>query len=110
MRCISRVSIACWIVMAGVSSCRVRVIPKPIQKSRLLLKNFAQAVQAALAPRDPLDRRPVFKMAEDEGLLGRVNIPRRAWAPPGVPAVAPRSVERRYTHLYADVATQGSKK
>jgi len=40
MRCISRVSIACWIVTAGASSCHVHAIPKPIQKHRLLLKKL----------------------------------------------------------------------
>ena len=64
--------------MVGASSFRVPVIPKPSQKSKLLLKKFAQAVQAALATRDPDDRRPVLKMAEDEGRFGRMSIPRRA--------------------------------
>ncbi len=90
--------------MVGASSCRVPVIPKPIQKSKPLLKNFAQAIQATLATRDPDDRRPVLKMAEDEGRFGRVSIPRRAWAPPGVRPQAPHQIVREYTHVYAAVA------
>ncbi len=43
-------------------------------------------------------------MAEDEGRFGRVSIPRRAWAPPGVRPQAPRQVVREYTHVYAAVA------
>jgi hypothetical protein len=43
-------------------------------------------------------------MAEDEGRFGRVSIPRRAWAPPGVRRVSPRQVIRDYTHVYAAVA------
>jgi putative transposase len=43
-------------------------------------------------------------MAEDEGRFGRVSIPRRAWAPPGVRPHAPRQVVREYTHVYAAVA------
>jgi hypothetical protein len=43
-------------------------------------------------------------MAEDEGRFGRVSIPRRAWAPPGVRPQAPRQVIREYTHVYAAVA------
>ena len=43
-------------------------------------------------------------MAEDEGPFGRVSIPRRAWAPPGVRPHAPQQVIREYTHVYAAVA------
>ena len=43
-------------------------------------------------------------MAEDEGRFGRVSIPRRAWAPPGVRPQAPQQVIRDYTHVYAAVA------
>src|SRR6266567_1925755 len=104
MRCIEVASIACWIVTVGASSCRARVIQKPMQKNKLLLKNFPQAIQAALATRDSNDRRPVLKMAEDEGCFGRVSIPRRAWAPPGVRPQVPRQVVREYTYVYAAVA------
>jgi len=40
-------------------------------------------------------------MAEDEGRFGRVSIPRRAWAPPGVRPHAPHQLVREYTHVYA---------
>ena len=43
-------------------------------------------------------------MAEDEGRFGRVSIPRRAWAPPGVRPHAPHQIVREYTHVYAAVA------
>jgi hypothetical protein len=43
-------------------------------------------------------------MAEDEGCFGRLSIPRRAWAPPGVRPHAPRQVIREYTYVYAAVA------
>ncbi len=43
-------------------------------------------------------------MAEDEGRFGRVSIPRRAWAPPGVGPHAPHQLVREYTHVYAAVA------
>ena len=43
-------------------------------------------------------------MAQDEGCFGRVNIPRRAWAPPGVRPLAPRQLIREYTYVYAAVA------
>lgn len=43
-------------------------------------------------------------MAEDEGRFGRVSIPRRAWAPPGVRPRAPKQIVREYTDVYAAVA------
>src|SRR5215472_17668241 len=43
-------------------------------------------------------------MAEDEARIGRVSIPRRAWAPPGVRPHAPHHIVREYTHVYAAVA------
>jgi len=43
-------------------------------------------------------------MAQDEGRFGRVSIPRRAWAPPGVRPRAPRQVIREYTSVFAAVA------
>ena len=43
-------------------------------------------------------------MAEDEGRFGRVSIPRRAWAPPGVRPGAPHQIVREYTHVYVAVA------
>ena len=43
-------------------------------------------------------------MAEDEGRFGRVSIPRRAWAPPGVRPRASRQIVREYTYVYAAVA------
>ncbi len=42
-------------------------------------------------------------MAEDEGCFGRLSIPRRAWAPPGIRPHAPRQVIREYTYVYAAV-------
>jgi DDE superfamily endonuclease len=43
-------------------------------------------------------------MAEDEGRFGRVSIPRRAWARPGVRPHAPRQIVRESTYVYAAVA------
>jgi DDE superfamily endonuclease len=43
-------------------------------------------------------------MAQDEGCFGRLSIPRRAWAPPGIRPHAPRQVVREYTYVYAAVA------
>ncbi len=45
-------------------------------------------------------------MSQDEARFGRVNPPRRCWAPPGLrPHVAAQMV-REYTYVYAAVAPQ----
>src|SRR6266849_4533101 len=91
--------------MAGASWLLVRVIPRPTRKNRpRFKKKFQQEVQAALSTREPTDERPVLKMAEDEGCFGRLSIPRRAWAPPGVRPHAPQQLIREYTYVYAAVA------
>jgi hypothetical protein len=46
----------------------------------------------------------VLKRAEDEGRFGRVSIPRRAWAPPGVRPRAPGQRVREDTSVSAAVA------
>jgi hypothetical protein len=43
-------------------------------------------------------------MAEDEGRFGRVCIPRRAWAPPGIRPHAPRQIVRESVYVFAAVA------
>ncbi len=66
-------------------------------------------MEAAVATRSPEDSRPVLKMAQDEGRFGRVSIPRRAWAPPGVRPRVPRQLVREYTYVYAAVAPEVGK-
>jgi hypothetical protein len=48
-------------------------------------------------------------MAEDEGCFGRVSIPRRAWAPPGMRPHPAREIVREYTYVYAAVAAAEGK-
>jgi putative transposase len=43
-------------------------------------------------------------MAQDEGRFGRINIPRRAWAPPGVRPRSARQIERESLYVYAAIA------
>ena len=57
-----------------------------------------------MATRDNEDQRPVLKMAEDEARFGRVSIPRRCWAPPGIRPRGPRQLIREYPWVYAAVA------
>lgn len=45
-------------------------------------------------------------MTQDEGRFGRINAPRRWWAPPGERPVAPRQIVREAVYVYAAVCPQ----
>lgn len=45
-------------------------------------------------------------MSQDEGRFGRINQPRRCWAPPGIRPQVAAQVVREYTYVYAAVAPQ----
>src|SRR6266446_10104285 len=63
-------------------------------------------VEAAVATRPATDKRPILKMAQDEGRFGRISTPKRAWAPPGMRPKAPRQVIRESSYVYAAVAPE----
>jgi transposase len=87
-----------------------KLVPRPIhpkanpQEQADFQKHFQTLVQAAVATRDPTDQREVLQMAQDEGRFGRISVPRRAWAPPGIRPRSPRQIVREYTYVYAAVA------
>jgi len=87
-----------------------KLVPRPRhpkanpQEQAVFLQTFQTIVEAAVATRDPTDQRPILKMAQDEGRFGRISVPRRAWAPPGIRPRSPRQVVREYTYVYAAVA------
>ena len=60
-------------------------------------------MRATLADWLPTETRPVVIMVQDEGRFGRINAPRRCWAPPGERPVAPRQVVREAVYVYAAV-------
>ncbi|GHO49872.1 hypothetical protein KSX_80350 [Ktedonospora formicarum] len=45
-------------------------------------------------------------MAQDEGRLGRISIPKRAWAPPGVRPRALQQIIRQSSYVLAAVAPE----
>jgi hypothetical protein len=45
-------------------------------------------------------------VTQDEGRFGRINAPRRCWAPPGERPVAPRQIVREAVYVYAAVCPQ----
>ena len=59
-----------------------------------------------MASRPAEDKRPVLKMAQDEGRFGRISTAKRAWAPPGMRPKAPRQVIRQSSSVYAAVAPE----
>jgi Winged helix-turn helix/DDE superfamily endonuclease len=87
-----------------------KLVPRPyhpkanLQEQAVFLQTFPTIVEAAVATRDPTDQRPILKMAQDEGRFGRISVPRRAWAPPGIRPHTPRQVVREYTYVYAALA------
>jgi hypothetical protein len=42
-------------------------------------------------------------MAQDEGRFGRINIPRRCWAPPGIRPIVFAQTVRQYIYAYSAV-------
>jgi len=42
-------------------------------------------------------------MAQDEGRFGRINIPRKCWAPPGIRPIVPCQTIREYIYAYSAV-------
>jgi hypothetical protein len=51
----------------------------------------------------PMDGSP------DEGRFGRISVPRRAWAPPGIQPRSPQQVVREYIYVYAALAPEVGK-
>jgi transposase len=74
------------------------------QKQEEFKENFPQQVKEVEKTKDPKDDRPTLLMVQDEGKFGRVNIPRRAWAPEHVRPLVPRQIVREYVYAYAAIA------
>jgi hypothetical protein len=89
-----------------------KLAPRPIhpkaskEEQEAFTKTFAAEVASAVAARPPEDTRPVLKMAQDEGRFGRISIPKRAWAPPGVRPTVHRQVIRQSSYVYAAMAPE----
>jgi transposase len=89
-----------------------KLVPRPRHpkanesEQAIFKKTFQATVQAVVATREPNDQRPVLQMAEDEGCFGRISVPKRAWAPPGIRPRSPSQMEREYTYVYAAVAPE----
>jgi hypothetical protein len=73
---------------------------KPRKSSK---KNFDAEVKEVLKTREPEDKRPVMIMAQDEGRFGRINTPRRCWAPIGIRPTVFSQMVRQYIYAYSAV-------
>lgn len=56
-----------------------------------------------LGGRPSQDTRPVCILAQDEGRFGRINEPRRCWAPRPRRPSAPRQIVREYVYVFSAV-------
>ena len=66
-------------------------------------------MKKCLSGRDKNDKRPVLILAEDEGRFGRINSPRRCWAPSYLRPNSPREVIREYVYVYSAVCPSQGK-
>jgi putative transposase len=60
-------------------------------------------VAQVLQTRASHDTRPVLIMAHDEGRFGRINRPRRCWAPKPLRPTVPRQIIREFVYVFATV-------
>jgi hypothetical protein len=66
-------------------------------------------VKKCLSRRDKNDKRPVLILVEDEGRFGRINSPRKCWAPSYLRPHSPREVIREYVYVYSAVCPSEGK-
>src|SRR5207253_2873038 len=92
-----------------------KLVPRPFhpqadkEEQEHFEQNFATLVEEVVQSRDPNDKRPVLKMAQDEACFGRICISRRSWAPKHIRPLVPRHIVREYTYVYAVVAPKEGK-
>ena len=92
-----------------------KLVPRPFhpkankEEQEFFEQHFATLVEEVLQSRDPQDKRPVLKMAQDEACFGRICISRRSWAPKHIRPLIPRQIVREYIYVYAVVAPKEGK-
>ena len=79
------------------------VILKPIHKNWRLLKKIPEIVREEVEGQIQ-NGRPVRLMFQDEGRFGRINEPRRCWAPTGIRPDVHVQFVREYTYAYVAVS------
>jgi hypothetical protein len=79
------------------------VIRKPIHKTWRLVKKIPEIVREEVE-KQTQDGRAVRLMFHDEGRFGRINEPRRCWAPTGIRPDVHVQFVREYTYAYVAVS------
>lgn len=81
--------------------------PKSDEKTQAQFKQeFPQRVAEIVQARPPEEQRPVIIMSQDEARFGRINKPRRCWAPRPIRPLVGQQYVREYLYLFAAVCPQ----
>ena len=91
--------------MAGARSAPDPAIPSPMPPPRRSLKKLPQLVAQEVRRPRQLGRQ-LRLMFLDEARLGRINDPRRCWAPKGFRPEAGMQIVREYTYAFGAVSPQ----
>ena len=89
----------CWHVMAGARLSPDPAIPSAMPPRRRSLKKLPQIVEQEVT-RQASAGRQVRLMFQDEARFGRINDPRRCWAPRGFRPEVGMQIVREYTYAF----------
>src|SRR4030042_5498732 len=89
--------------MAGARSFPAPATPTPMPSPRRRLKKLVGIVQQEVA-RQGQRGRQLRLMFQDEARFGRINDPRRCWAPKGVRPEVGLQIVREYTYAFGAVS------
>jgi transposase len=91
--------------MAGARLSPALATPSPMPPPRRSLKKLLQIIKQEVAEQAAAGR-PVRLMFQDEARFGRINDPRRCWAPRGYRPEVGRQIVREYTYAFGAVSPQ----
>ena len=89
--------------MAGARLCPGPIIPSPIPPPRRILKKLADIVKQEVARQGQIGRQLRLTF-QDEARFGRINDPRRCWAPQGVRPEVGMQIVREYIDAFGAVS------
>src|SRR4030042_3560345 len=89
--------------MAGARSCPGPAPPSPMPPPRRLLKKLAKIVEQEVVRQGQIGRQ-LRLMFQDEARFGRINDPRRCWAPKGFRPEVGMQIVREYTYAFGAVS------
>src|SRR3974377_388467 len=89
--------------MAGARSCPGPAIPRPMTPPRRSLKKLARIVEQEVMQQGQQGRQ-LRLMFQDEARFGRINDPRRCWAPKGFRPEVGMQIVRDNTYAFGAVS------